>query len=403
MGYAAICDVEILREAWHATRRGGSAPGVDGQTLAEFEADVEQRLRKLANDLRNRRYCPSPFRRSFLRKTGGGHRPLAIPTIRDRIVQQAIRQVLERVLEPNFAASSFAYRPNLGVEQAMDRLLKQLHRGHTWVLESDVENFFDSIHLQTLWDRLGNVVADRELLDLVRTSLTAGVAGTRTVRKSFQPRCGLPQGSPLSPLLSNFYLTPFDRVLEKQGYALTRYADDLVVSCPDRRQAARAREDVTAALRSLRLRVSVPKTRIINARWESFEFLGFLRHPRYLWPSPAKVTQFETWIKQVTEPPARTSVDSLIKELNPPLRSFGYYYRRCDVGRLFRRFDRIVCRRLTQLARSIENRTPRTGSGWAGRGLVSLTSIRDGRDPHPPDGRDGYGGPIVPCGNRTSP
>ena len=234
--YEQVCNPSTLRDAWRLVRRGGPAPGVDGQTLDEFAAVADRQLCQIEANLRTRHYQFLPVRRIFVAKITGGRRRLGIPAIRDRVVEQAMRLALEPVVSRGFAPASFAYCSRRGVHQAIDRLLQQRREGHAWILESDVQDFFDSIRHPVLLGLLHGLAVDETLIELVARFLGAG---SRLGCRWFASRRGVPQGSPLSPMLANLYLTPFDHALAKQNYELIRYADDLVICCGSRREAQR--------------------------------------------------------------------------------------------------------------------------------------------------------------------
>ena len=210
----------------------------------QFAAVADRQLRQIEADLRSRRYRFLPVRRIFVAKLTGGRRRLGIPAIRDRVVEQAMRLVLEPVVSTGFAPVSFAYCSRRGVHQAIDRLLQQRREGNSWILESDVQDFFDTIRHPMLLGLLHGLAIDEVLVGLVADFLGAG---SRLGGRWFSSRCGVPQGSPLSPMLANLYLTPFDHALVKQNYELIRYADDLVICCGSRREAQEAQEETTPA------------------------------------------------------------------------------------------------------------------------------------------------------------
>ncbi len=287
--YDQLCAPELLRRAWRLVQQGGPAGGVDAVSLDEFRRRADSELQRIGDALSQRRYRFQPVRRTFIKKLSGGQRQLGIPTIADRVVAQAVRLVLERIAEPCLAATSFAYRPGRDVHQAIAELLRRRDGGQPWFLESDVADFFDSISHRRLLDLLGQRVRDGALLQIVRQQLEVGA---RLGRRFLATPRGVAQGSPLSPLLSNLYLDPFDRARLGGGCALVRYADDFVICCRSREEAEQARRRAVRELGRLELRVNGAKTRILDARRESLEFLGFLLHPGYLWPAPGNVQRF---------------------------------------------------------------------------------------------------------------
>ncbi len=385
--YDQLCDPELLRRAWHLVQQGGPAGGVDAVSLDEFQRRAGSELQRIGAALSRRRYRFQPVRRTFIKKLTGGQRQLGIPTIADRVVAQAVRLVLEPVAEPGLAAASFAYRPGRDVHQAIAELLRRRDGGQPWFLESDIADFFDSISHRRLLDLLGQRVRDGALLQMVRQQLEAGARlGPRFLAT---PR-GVAQGSPLSPLLSNLYLDPFDRALLGCGCALVRYADDFVICCRSREEAEQARRRAERELGRLELRVNGAKTRILDARRGSLEFLGFLLHPGYLWPAPGNVQRFRDQVAQIADVGRRVPLDELIDQVNPLVRSFAHYYHRCHVTGLFARLDAHVRACLLPHLERAGRRRPRTQDQWRALDLVSMTEILFRRGPAPP-ARAGYG------------
>jgi group II intron reverse transcriptase/maturase len=342
--YEQVCNPNTLRDAWRLVRKGGPAPGVDGQTLDAFAAVADRQLRQIEADLRGRRYRFLPVRRTFVAKLTGGKRRLGIPAIRDRVVEQAMRLVLEPVVSTGFAPVSFAYCSHRGVHQAIDRLLQQRREGNSWILESDVQNFFDTIRHPVLLGLLHGLAIDEVLVGLVADFL---VAGSRLGGRWFSSRRGVPQGSPLSPMLANLYLTPFDHALVKQNYELIRYADDLVICCGSRREAQQAQEEMTRQLGLLQLSVNGKKTAILDSRRKSFEFLGFVIGPHSLRPNQASVDRFRQAIDDVMWAWQAGPVATLVQDLNRVIRGFGQHYQRCEAVELFREMDGFVYRQVT--------------------------------------------------------
>jgi len=370
-----------LRRAWRLVQLGGTAGGVDAINVDQFAKSAGSELHRIAGQLRERRYRFQPVRRVKIDKPGGGQRTLGIPTISDRIVGQAMRLVIEPSLEAQLASASYAYRPDRDVHRAIDKLLEYRRGGYHWCLESDVENFFDSIVHSHLMRLLSQHVNDRRLLELLRQLLQ-----TCASRRGgwFKSARGVPQGSPLSPLLSNLYLDPFDRALARRGHKLIRYADDLVVCCRSRDDAERARRDAARELGLLGLRIHPAKTRVLDSRQSPLEFLGFLVHPHYLWPAPLNVDRLEREIDRLTRPSTGRSLAGLLGELNPLVRSFAHYYRNCQVQGLYERLDTRIRRRLLPHVLRSGRRRPRNLDHWRALKLVSMTEILLSSEPLEP-------------------
>ncbi len=261
--HTRLYDPALLTAAWRRVRRAGGGPGRDGMTLEAFARNVEARLADLAVELRTGRWRPAPLLRIHVPKRDGGRRTLAIPTVRDRVVHTALALVLEPLLEPLQGPGSFAYRRGRSAEQALAALVVLRLRGYVWLLETDVARCFDSIPHGPLLDLLAAHVPCRRTLGLVRAIL-----------RSFSRRArGIPQGSPLSPLLANSYLAALDRALTFRGARPVRYADDLVVACRSREVAEMALVRLRATLARLGLSAREDRTRIVHVS-SGLDFLG---------------------------------------------------------------------------------------------------------------------------------
>jgi RNA-directed DNA polymerase len=263
-----------LHRAWERVQANQGAAGSDGMTIAKFAEGALERLAQLAQDLRAKTYRPQPVRRVFIPKSGGGQRPLGIPTVRDRIVQQAILQVLEPIFEAKFSPRSHGFRPGRGCRTALDVVDRAVRHGYAWVVDADLQRFFDTVDHEKLLDALNEEVADGSLLRLIRQILQAGVSLPATAE--IEPtELGTPQGGPLSPLLANVYLHAFDAQVVAAGYGLVRYADDFVIFARHESEADAALELARTILEGqLGLVLHPEKTRVVSVA-HGFEFLGY--------------------------------------------------------------------------------------------------------------------------------
>ena len=360
----------VLQRAWELVRRNQGAAGCDQQTLAEIETQgVAEFLAGIAQCLRDKSYRPQPVRRVEIPKGGDPtrRRPLGIPTVRDRVVQAACKLLLEPIFEADFEGSSFGFRPERGALDALEAVYQHSRQGFRWVVDADIEQFFDTLDHQVLMAALRRRISDGELLRLIYRWLKAGYLLDGVYHDTDQ---GSPQGGVLSPLLANVYLHGFDQAQRTQkaflGH-LTRYADDFVIQCGTAEQAARAREWARAQLARVGLRLHPEKTRVVNDRETGFDFLGF-HHRRVLltgsqqesrgvlrWPSQKACRQFRAQVRLLVGPPGRLRREEAEcrRRLRAYLTGWKHYFRHGQSARPFAKLDQYVVERVARnLARS---------------------------------------------------
>lgn len=273
--YDKVYAFSNLQRAWEKVRANGGAPGCDGQTVRQFETDLSGNLEALHEQLRTKQYHPRPVKRVEIPKAGGGTRALGVPSVRDRVVQQAVYQVLSPIFEEKFSPRSHGFRPGRGCETALGVVDCALQYGYEWVVDADISKFFDNVDHELLLGQLNEEIADGSVLRLVEAFLKSGVLMDGGEVEPTE--LGTPQGGPLSPLLANVYLHPFDVAMREAGFGVVRYADDFVIFANDRERAGEALALADETLSSLKLNLHPDKTRIVIID-EGFEFLGF----RYL-------------------------------------------------------------------------------------------------------------------------
>jgi len=365
-----------LEMAWETVKANRGSGGVDRQSLDGFAAQLDEQLDRLRSELKEDVYRPQPVRQVQIPKAGkpGEFRTLGIPTIYDRVCQQALLNRLEPIFEPVFDDANFGYRRGRSTKDAMRKVWKEIQSGREWILDADLKDFFGSVDHVKLLTLVAQRIADGRVLRLIEAMLKAGSYGKGRL---FPTERGTPQGGVVSPLLSNVLLTPFDQEMRRKGYRLTRYADDWVVTCES---AAEARAAVAAALRILNeldVQLHPQKTRIVHVQ-RGFEFLGYkikrgrqLRLPPgkirngaqsgklYAYPREKSIRHFMDQVRALTRRRVPRNTQELIEELNPVLRGWGHHYKRAHVRKLFHRLDGWVVRRI----RSHQCRRWRNG-GW---------------------------------------
>ena len=333
---------DVLDRAWEQVRRNRGAAGIDQTTLADVERyGVARLLDELAADLKEQRYRPLPARRVFIPKPGSSEqRPLSIPTVRDRIVQAALRIVLEPIFEADMLDCSFGFRPRRSAHDALQVLIDESWKGHRWVVETDIANCFEAIPHSRLMQAIEERVCDRAVLSLVRGMLRAEVMEAGSLRRGV---AGTPQGGVVSPLLANIYLHRLDRAWSSgQHGVLVRFADDVVVMCRSRGQAEAALERLTALLAELGLEPKAAKTRVVHLTegGEGFDFLGFHhrlvrgRTPRSAhltflarWPARKAVQRARDRIREITGRKwLWMPVEDIVRDLNLFLRGWANYF-----------------------------------------------------------------------------
>jgi RNA-directed DNA polymerase len=402
--YDKVWRADILLHAYGLCRANGGAAGVDGVTFADIdESGLEAWLAALAADLREEKYRPEAVRRVRIPKPDGGERLLGIPTVRDRVVQQAAKLVLEPIFEAEFEPNAYGYRPKRGALDAVQEVHRAIQHGEVHVVDADLSKYFDSIPHRELMQSVARRVSDGKMLRLIRMWLKAPAEETddrgHTLRTGGErSREGTPQGGVISPLLANVYIHRLLKTWKKYGLErhlrarIINYADDLVILCRDRSGAETALKSLRWIVERLGLRLNEQKTHLRHANEESFDFLGYTFGPmvsrrtggRYLGMTPSKkrVKRFKQSLRAVLRPGNQGRSGEVVAEVNRRLVGWANYFSVGTLGDVYRSLDEYTCmllRRFLVRRHKVPGRgTRRFGNQWlrSNLGLVQLYQRR---------------------------
>lgn len=371
-----------LASAFNRVWRNGGSAGADQQTVAHFARHAGEELSRLREQLRDGTYRPQPVRRAWIPKPGSHEqRPLGIPAVRDRIVQAALRHVLEPIFETEFAEHSYGFRPGRGAKDALRRVDTLLKAGHHWVVDADLKSYFDTIPHERLLALLKARVADGRVLALVESFLRAGVLEES---KGWQPtERGTPQGGVISPLLANLYLDPLDQQMAQAGREMVRYADDFVLLCRSEGEARAALNAVRAWVKAAGLALHPEKTRVVNANASGgFDFLGYHFERGMKWPRRKSLQKLKERVRMKTSRLEGRSLQAILADVNRTLRGWYGYFQHSKAN-TFVHVDGYVRRRLRSVlqwrrdgrGKGIGEAHHRWPNQWfAQRGLLSLAA-----------------------------
>ena len=341
-----ILDEENKLEALKRVIHNRGSPGIDGMTVYELEAYVENHWEQMKQNLLQGTYKPKPVKRVYIPKPGkAGERALGIPCVLDRFIQQIILQVLQEYIDPTFSDNSYGFRPNRSAHQAISKAKEYIKAGKNWVVDIDLEKFFDRVNHDRLMGLLATRIRDKRLLKIIRAFLNSGVIEDGLVSSTVE---GTPQGGPLSPLLSNIVLDELDRELENRGHKFVRYADDCNIYVRSKRAGDRVLENTTRYIhKKLKLRVNKEKTAVdwVNRRkFLGFSFTSGEEHKIRI--SPDSMKRFKGKVRKLTKRKRGKDIKSVIKELSMYLRGWGTYYEHCETPSILERLNGWIRHRL---------------------------------------------------------
>lgn len=317
-----VLDGTNIRAAWQQVRRNKGAAGIDGITIEQFSEWIRPQWQTLEEQLQRGRYRPQPVKRVRIPKDDGSERLLGIPTVLDRVLQQAIVQMLTPLFDPTFSAQSYGFRPNRSAHDAVRQVSTYCQQQRKIAVDIDLSKFFDRVNHDLLMTLLGRRIRDKGLLQLIGRFLRCGIIDGNILIPS---RAGVPQGGPLSPLLSNIMLDVLDNELENRGHHFARYADDLIIMVRSQRAGERVMQSLTRFIeRDLKLKVNIEKSQVVPTA--QCKFLGFYFHGRRIYWHPKSMDKFKHQVRELTNRTRGISMQAKLRKLSVYLRGWINYY-----------------------------------------------------------------------------
>jgi len=341
--YGRMLSRSALGKAFSKVKSANGAAGIDGQSVKDFAESLDANLTSLLAELQDKSYRPLPVRRVEIPKANGGVRLLGIPAVRDRVVQQALLDILQPIFDPGFHPSSYGYRPGRNCHQAITKATMFIRKyERKWVVDMDLSKCFDTLDHALIVSSLAKRIKDGSILELVRKFLKSGVMTDEGWQAS---ETGSPQGGVISPLIANIYLDAFDQFMKDRGHRIVRYADDILILCRSKSAALNALEQASRYLEGeLLLTVNREKTHVCHS-WKGVKFLGVSIHSSYTRIQQAKITGFKAKVKAMTRRNSTNLID-VIDDLNPVLAGFAMYYRIANCKRVLSNLASWVRRRI---------------------------------------------------------
>lgn len=351
--------LKTLEAAWRKVRGNNGSAGVDDISIERFDADAEKYLTEVSEALKAGTYEPQPVKRVYIPKGKGKKRPLGIPVVKDRVIQTALKFVLEPIFENEFHRNSYGFRPGRGCKDALrevDRLLKE---GFSYVVDADLKSYFDTIPHDRLLEHVETKVSDTRILDLLKGFLSQNIMENM---ETWTPVSGTPQGAVISPLLANIYLHPLDEMLNGSGIHMIRYADDFVILCREKHEAEKALQMVREWVDATGLELHPDKTHIGDSRMpgEGFEFLGYRFESGRRWVRKSSIKALRNKVRQKTRRSCGKSIKEVTRSLNYTLRGWFEYFKHADKN-TFPGLDSFVRRRMRSILRKQNKKDRGTG------------------------------------------
>jgi len=379
-----VCKMANLQRAVEKVARGKSNKKADGRRCRRYAEQSAQRLPGLQGQLQNGQYQPKPVQRIWIPKLGSKElRPLGVPEVENRVVEMAVRNVIEPIFEHSFAQHSYGFRPGRGAKDALRRVDGLLKAGRVWVVDADLKGYFDSIPQDKLMKAVAQHVADGALLELIEKFLKQGVMETG---KGWSPtETGTPQGAVLSPLLANIYLNPLDHLMAQQSWEMIRYADDFVILCGSQEEAQEALKQVRQWVEEAGLVLHPTKTRLVDVSQRGgFDFLGYHFERGHRWPRQKSMDKFKEAIRQKTGRSRPGSMKEIVEATNRSVRGWMEYFKH-SVTNIFPKLDHWLRGRLRSIQRKRHKGKGRArgpdhqhwpNAYFAELGLISMALIR---------------------------
>lgn len=364
-----------LYEAWKSVKANRGSAGIDGESIEWFEIKLDQNLREIQRLLKEGRYKPDPVLRHYIEKDNGKKRPLGIPTIRDRVCQQAVRQIIEPLFDREFYEHSYGFRKGHSQHQALEIVRRAKNSGYIYVVDLDIQSYFDEIPHDILMEKVKAKIADGRVLDLIEMWLKAGVMEDD---QFYDTEKGSPQGGVISPLLANIYLDEFDWTMKEQGFPVVRFADDAIIFCRSKARANRAFRAAKQILeQKLELIMHPEKTKIVHFS-EGFRFLGFYFKKNYMTLHEDRLKKYKDKIRQLTRRHQGKSTEDVIRKLNEVIRGFSNYFKIGNVKTVFKNLDHWIRMRVRAYMRKKWAKTSNwliTNRRLQQLGLISMVDL----------------------------